>query len=153
MIPFLESIAIYKPTDVRPIISAYQGKDIPLEYAKKEAEGKQRHIEDWKKKKQSSPNPFAAMFGLGSQTEPVPLTYLEQKRKEAQRNYLEEQAYIEKNREQLDKLLEQDRQMMAAQVPSNLWDAIDQMKGGPPKPEEGKEEKGKEVQSPAPSAK
>ncbi|KAK0449281.1 import inner membrane translocase subunit tim-50 [Armillaria borealis] len=153
MIPFLESIAIYKPTDVRPIITAYQGKDIPLEYAKKEADGKQRHIEEWKKKKQASPNPFAAMFGLGSQTEPVPLTYLEQKRKEAQRNYLEEQAYIEKNREQLDKLLEQDREMMAAQVPSNLWDAIDQMKGGPPKPEEGKEEKGKEVQSPAPSAK
>jgi len=28
-------------------LDAYQGKDIPLEYAKKEAEAKQKHIEQW----------------------------------------------------------------------------------------------------------
>jgi len=42
MIPFLESIAIYRPPDVRPILQAYHSKNIPLEYAKKEAE----HIEE-----------------------------------------------------------------------------------------------------------
>lgn len=58
-----QAIAIYKPADVRPILTAYHGKDIPLEYAKKEAEGKQKHIEEWEKKK-GEPNPFGAMFGL-----------------------------------------------------------------------------------------
>jgi hypothetical protein len=33
---------------VRPILQAYHGKDIPLEYAKKEAEAKAKHIEEWK---------------------------------------------------------------------------------------------------------
>lgn len=41
------AIAIYKPADVRPILEAYQGKNIPIEYAKKEAEAKQKHIEQW----------------------------------------------------------------------------------------------------------
>jgi import inner membrane translocase subunit TIM50 len=35
--------------DVRPIISAYRGKDIPVEYAKKEAEAKQKVLEDWER--------------------------------------------------------------------------------------------------------
>ncbi|KIJ06574.1 hypothetical protein PAXINDRAFT_103307 [Paxillus involutus ATCC 200175] len=50
MIPFLESIGIYKPQDVRPILQAYEGKDVPLEYAKKEAEARERHIAEWKDK-------------------------------------------------------------------------------------------------------
>ena len=41
------AIAIYKPPDVRPILEAYSGKDIPIEYAKKEAEAKKKHIEEW----------------------------------------------------------------------------------------------------------
>jgi hypothetical protein len=41
------AIAIYKPPDVRPILQAYHGKDIAYEYAKKEAEAKQRHVEEW----------------------------------------------------------------------------------------------------------
>jgi import inner membrane translocase subunit TIM50 len=66
MIPFLEcmytfdssqltliefsriAIAIYKSPDVRPILQAYAGKDIPIEYAEKEAEAKQKHVEEWK---------------------------------------------------------------------------------------------------------
>lgn len=44
---WITAIAIYKPQDVRPILEAYRGKDIALEYAKKEAEAKERHVEDW----------------------------------------------------------------------------------------------------------
>lgn len=40
------AIGIYKPQDVRPILGAYQGKDIPSEYAKFEAAAKQKHIEE-----------------------------------------------------------------------------------------------------------
>lgn len=48
---FGEAIGIYKPADVRPILKAYAGKNVPLEYAKKEAEAKQKHIEEWRNNK------------------------------------------------------------------------------------------------------
>lgn len=32
---------------MRPVLQAYEGKDIPIEFAKKEAEMKQRHLEEW----------------------------------------------------------------------------------------------------------
>lgn len=61
----LAAIAIYKPSDVRPILEAYQGKDIPSEYAKKEAEAKARHIEEWKKKSyRMTSSSFSGMFGI-----------------------------------------------------------------------------------------
>ncbi len=46
------AIAIYKPEDVRPILAAYHGKDIPLEYGKKEAEIKAQFVEEWKKERE-----------------------------------------------------------------------------------------------------
>lgn len=62
------AIGIYKPADLRPIIQAYQGKDIPLEYARKEAEAKAKHVEEWKKKNPMSisGSSFASMFGISS---------------------------------------------------------------------------------------
>ncbi|KAF8655081.1 hypothetical protein AX16_003246 [Volvariella volvacea WC 439] len=133
MIPFLESIGIYKPADVRPILQAYAGKNIPLEYAKKEAEAKAKHIEEWEKgRKRAPPNTFGAIFGItGSSNQQAgpPPTYLEQKRKEAQLQYLEEQKYIADHKEEMDKMLEQEQQVMNAQVPSSLWEAMDQFKG------------------------
>ena len=65
------AIAIYKPQDVRPILEAYRGKDIPLEYAKKEAEAKQKHIEEWKsgKGKTAGGFTFSSLFG-GPQVRP-----------------------------------------------------------------------------------
>jgi len=59
------AIAIYKPPDVRPILEAYRGKDIPSEYAKKEAEAKAKHIEEWKKKSHHmTTGSFSSIFGL-----------------------------------------------------------------------------------------
>ncbi|EKM81387.1 hypothetical protein AGABI1DRAFT_84279 [Agaricus bisporus var. burnettii JB137-S8] len=128
LIPFLESIAIYKPADVRPILDAYRGKDIPVEYGKKEAEAKAQHIEEWKKKSHhvSSSN-FSSIFGLSQNPTPrgqPPPTYLEQKRMEAQRLYVEEQKYIEGNRETLDKLVEQEQQAMMSQGPASLFEML-----------------------------
>ena len=42
------AIGIYKPPDVRGVLKAYEGKNIPIEYAKKEAENKRQFIEEWK---------------------------------------------------------------------------------------------------------
>ena len=44
-----KAIAIYKPQDVRPILKAYAGKNIPIEYAKKEAEAKEKFLEEWRR--------------------------------------------------------------------------------------------------------
>jgi len=145
MIPFLESIAIYKPTDVRPILEAYSDKDIPVEYAKKEAEAKANHIEEWKKKSRHvSSSSFSSLFGLSQQDQAprgqAPPTYLEQKRMEAQRQYIEEQKYIEANRETLDKMLEQEQHAMAAQAPGSLFEVFGAMKK--PEPKDGELEQG-----------
>lgn len=87
MIPFLEcmfpfslnkrvllmlssAVAIYKPQDVRPILQAYHGKDIPVEYAKKETEAHERHIAEWKNKtKGLSSRGFtmSALFGMSTE--------------------------------------------------------------------------------------
>ncbi|KAJ3822540.1 HAD-like protein [Lentinula raphanica] len=136
MIPFLESIAIYKPADVRPIITTYHDKNIPLEYAKREAEGKQKHIENWRQNKGSSSNSFGGFFGVSSRsTQNAPPTYLEQKRKEAQQQYKEEQAYIAKNKEYFESLLKHEQDVMAAQAPSNLWEVFETMRGNPKVPD------------------
>ncbi|EAU92017.1 import inner membrane translocase subunit tim-50 [Coprinopsis cinerea okayama7 len=139
MIPFLESIGIYKPPDIRPILKAYEGKNIPIEYAKTEAEAKARHIEAWKAKQPGVSSGFmASLFGLSqnphASTSGPPPTYLEQKRKEAQIQYREEQKYLAENKEMLDKLIEQEQQAMAQQVPSNLFEAFGQMGKPPPAP-------------------
>ncbi len=85
MIPFLEclllcrflpdsklinvtAIAIYKPPDVRPVLNAYEGKNVPLEYGKLEAEMKAKHIDEWKSKHKrvASIPTFGSLFGMSS---------------------------------------------------------------------------------------
>ncbi|KDR69858.1 hypothetical protein GALMADRAFT_77092 [Galerina marginata CBS 339.88] len=141
IIPFLESIAIYKPADVRPILTAYAGKDIPLEYGKIEAEMKAKHVTEWQSKNKDKPTgsriSLLPVFGLAAApSQPknaVPPTYLERKREEAQQAYQHEMKYIKDNREELERLLEQDQQAMAAQVPGSLWEAMDaQFRARPP---------------------
>lgn len=136
------AIAIFNTPDVRPILKAYDGKDIPIEYAKKEEESKRAAIEEWERK---NPNRSAGggggflggMFGSVSavcpppsvffllspyppsvprcatrtddqpgQTRPnQPMTYLDQKRAQAQKMYQEEQKYWAENAEDFKKLV------------------------------------------------
>jgi len=44
------------------VLKAYQGKDIPIEYAKVEAEMKAKHVAEWKAKHKS----IAPGFSFGS---------------------------------------------------------------------------------------
>jgi len=134
MIPFLESIGIYKPGDVRPILEKYQDKNIPLEYAKTEAAAKQRHIEEHNKKG-SNTFTLSTLFGGSSSpvnSSPVPLTYLEQKRLEAQMQYREEQAYIEANKVNFERLIKEEQDAMAQQMPSTFWGAAAALMSPPP---------------------
>lgn len=151
------AIAIYKPADVRPILQAYQGKNIPLEYGKKEAEAKAKHVEEWKSKKGVSSSSFSSLFGIqtvcttgcssshsisisflqaAAPKSAIPPTYLEQKRLEAQLQYQEEQKYITDHKDELERLMKQEQDAMAADVPGTLWEAFDQFKGTPKKKDE-----------------
>ncbi|KAH9912589.1 HAD-like protein [Amylocystis lapponica] len=140
IIPFLESIGIYKPPDVRPILEAYSGKDIAIEYAKKEAEAKRKHIEEWENNRKGfSANSFtlSSLFGASGQrtpnTGPVPPTYLEQKRFEAQQQYKEEQAYIRANKDNFERLIKEDQDAMAQEMSGTFWGAAEALlRGGPP---------------------
>ncbi|THG95365.1 hypothetical protein EW026_g6278 [Hermanssonia centrifuga] len=136
LIPFLESIAIYKPPDVRPILEAYHDKDIPLEYAKKEAEAKQKHIEEWEHSRKGLSKGGFTLSGLFSGSalhqSSIPPTYLEQKRQEAQLQYREEQAYIAANKENFERMIKEEQEAMARQMPSTFWGAAGAFLGQPP---------------------
>jgi hypothetical protein len=86
---------------------------------------------------------FVPLITLGANVDPqaakpaVPLTYLEQKRKDAQLQYKEEQAYIQSHKADFERLLEEDRQAMAKEMSGTLWGALDALTGAPKK-EEGK---------------
>ncbi|WVQ72219.1 hypothetical protein IAR50_001768 [Cryptococcus sp. DSM 104548] len=147
LIPFLESIGIFAPKDVRPILTAYAGKDIPTEYAKKEAEAKAKAVEEWERAHPSAATGagsgfLSSMFGSVSapgQTRPnQPMTYLEQKRAQAQRIYQEEQKYWAENAEEFKKLIEEDKQKQLAEMKGSLLGFL----GGPgAKTQEGPKEK------------
>ncbi|PCH35686.1 HAD-like protein [Wolfiporia cocos MD-104 SS10] len=140
MIPFLESIGIFNPPDVRPILQAYHGKDIPLEYAKKESEMKRKHIEEWEQNRKgalSSSFTFSSLFGGSSQSDasPVPPTYLEQKRREAQKHYEEERAWVLANREKFDALIKEEQdKMMQEMSGGTIWGAAQSLLTGAPPP-------------------
>ncbi|KAH9888372.1 NIF-domain-containing protein [Cubamyces lactineus] len=138
MIPFLESIAIFRTPDVRPVLKAYEGKNIPIEFAKKEAEMKQRHLEEWEHSRKGLSRGGLTLSGLFGGSEqapsPVPLTYLEQKRLEAQRHYAEEQEYLRANKENFDRMLKEEQEAMAREMPSTIWGAAQAMLAGGPQP-------------------
>lgn len=152
LIPFLESIGIYKPPDVRAILKAYEGENIALEYAKKEAENKRQFIEEWKARgggKGLSSGGFTVSSLFSSNTDKhapaLPLTYLEAKRREAQNIYREEQKYLREHKHEFDALIEADHQAQANALSGPLWASFAASLGGgppppPPSPGEGKKD-------------
>lgn len=49
---------------MRPVIKAYEGKNIPIEYGKQEAESKRRFIEEWRKSGKSNHGSGLTLSGL-----------------------------------------------------------------------------------------
>jgi import inner membrane translocase subunit TIM50 len=125
---FITAIAIHSPPDVRPIVKAYQGKDIAKAYAAVEAEQKRKVIEEWEKKRKSGGGGSMAiggLFGLGGAkkhqpADQPPLTYLEQRRKEYQELYKQDQAYWAENSEKFKKMLQEDRERQMKEMSGSL---------------------------------
>jgi import inner membrane translocase subunit TIM50 len=53
--------------------------------------------------------------------------------------YLEEMAFIEKNKDEFERLIELDKQAMAKQMPDNLFGMLNALTFGPQPPEPPKE--------------
>jgi import inner membrane translocase subunit TIM50 len=75
----------------------------------------------------------SSFLQLTAKSEPPP-TYLERKREEAQRDYKLDQAHIERQKDDLERGSEENQRAMAAQMPGNLWEAMDRFAGNPPPP-------------------
>ncbi|KAB5591275.1 Mitochondrial import inner membrane translocase [Ceratobasidium theobromae] len=128
LIPFLESIAIHLPPDVRPILKAYQGKDIPKAYAAVESEQKRKVIEDWEAKRKNGSGGgsmvIGGLFGLGGArkhpADQPPLTYLEQRRKEYQDLYKQDQDYWAANADKIKQMMQEDRDRQMKEMTGSL---------------------------------
>ncbi|ELU42187.1 NIF domain-containing protein [Rhizoctonia solani AG-1 IA] len=147
LIPFLESIAIHSPPDVRPILKAYQDKDIAKAYAAVEAEQKRKVVEEWEKKRKSGGGSgnmaIGGLFGFGGAkkqhpADQPPLTYLEQRRKEYQDLYKQDQAYWAENSEKFRKMMEEDRERQMKEMGGSL---LGWMGMAPPKDPKEQEKK------------
>lgn len=142
MIPFLESIGIYRPNDIRPILKAYEGKDIPKEYAIKEAAEKKALIEDWKargggKGLSAGGFTFSSLFGgkEPKQAGPaLPETFLERARREAQNIYLQEQKYLRDNKAEFDRLMKEDMEQRQKEMGGTIFGMMTGMAAAGAKP-------------------
>lgn len=155
IIPFLESIGIYNPPDVRPIISSYIDKDVALEYGKAEAEAKRQSIEEWERKggrRKSAPSFLGQLLGTSGSTmtsgDKPPLSFLEKKRLEAQRNYRLDQEYLKKNEESIKKWLEEQQEANLKAMGSGTLMGAFWGWGKPPSSEEGNPASSDEMSKP-----
>jgi mitochondrial import inner membrane translocase subunit TIM50 len=78
----------------------------------------------------------------GSSTSPIPPTYLEQKRKEAQIQYKEEIAYIQEHKADFERLMEEERQAAEKEMSGTLLGALDALTNGSKKEKKGSAEQG-----------
>ncbi|KAI5475945.1 hypothetical protein MNV49_000552 [Pseudohyphozyma bogoriensis] len=143
LIPFLEALAIRNVKDVRPVIKYYEGKDIPVEYAKAELRLKDELKKKWELERESEKGwggwLKAGLGGLvksGSREAP-PETDVEKTRKMAQRLYLEEQKYWKDNEELIKKQMEEDRERQLKEMRGSLLGFMG-LAPPAPKPEETK---------------
>ncbi|KAI8986604.1 HAD-like domain-containing protein [Pilobolus umbonatus] len=90
-IPFLEDIAIGDVQDVRPLLKSYEGKDIPKERARLEAEFQKKRKLEWEKKK-SSRNLGNLLSKSNHEGEGPPPTMLDQIRKQSRETFAHEFA-------------------------------------------------------------
>ena len=135
------------PPDVRPILSAYQGKDIATEYAKVEAANKARLVEEWKAKHKSNAGISSGGFTISrlfsrdpdpthnlpsNSSDGMPLTYLEQKRLLAQKQYKSDVEFLKKNHDMFKKQKEEMQEaQMKEMMQEGLWGALSRVGLGP----------------------
>jgi import inner membrane translocase subunit TIM50 len=116
-LPFLEALFLNRVADVRPILSGYKDKDIPLEFAKRQAAFKESQLATWRQRKAEADKSLfgsfslGALFGLGSKvTDEPPLTMLEAERKRYLDHYQKDVALFKENQASMMAQMEADRE-------------------------------------------
>ncbi|KAI9483434.1 MAG: HAD-like domain-containing protein [Benjaminiella poitrasii] len=135
-VPFLEAIALTNPDDVRPVLKSFEGKYIPVEWARREEEMNKLHRLQWEQeqaKKKTSRN-LVSILGGGAteQIDGPPPTYLEQMRKHTRETFATE---YEQQKKMQEEAMEQDmeRQMkMIKEMKMSVWDLMTQTASGQP---------------------
>ncbi|EPY49258.1 TIM23 translocase complex subunit Tim50 [Schizosaccharomyces cryophilus OY26] len=117
LIPLLEFIAIMDIQDVRPVLKSYHGKNIPLEYARREEKLRSQLIADWLEKKKYSK---ASLFGGRPVSDQPPKLLIDIQRERQKAAYAEFKKYID---EHGPKMLEEERAREAEQKYS-MFDMI-----------------------------
>ncbi|WBW70746.1 TIM23 translocase complex subunit Tim50 [Schizosaccharomyces osmophilus] len=117
LIPLLEFIAIMDIQDVRPVLKSYQGKNIPLEYARREERLRSQLIADWLEKKKHAKS---SLFGGRPVSEQPPKLLIDIQRERQKAAYGEFKKYID---EHGPKMLEEEKAREAEQKYS-MFDMI-----------------------------
>lgn len=126
-----KAIALTNPDDVRPVLKSFEGKHIPLEWAKREEEMNRMHRLQWEEeqsKKKTKRNLGSLLTGGGAaaEVEGPPPTYLEQMRKHVRETFATEFQQQKKIQEEA---MQQDmeRQMeMMKQMKMSVWELMTQ---------------------------
>ncbi|KAI0689244.1 hypothetical protein C8T65DRAFT_673172 [Cerioporus squamosus] len=91
---------------------------------------KRKHIEEWEHSRKGLSRGGWLLSGLfGGSSEPsaasqVPLIYLKQK----------QQEYLRQNKENFDRLIKEEQEAMAREMPSTFWGAAQAILAGGPQP-------------------
>ncbi|KAI8056732.1 HAD-like domain-containing protein [Syncephalis plumigaleata] len=116
IIPFLQTIAETRPTDVRPILQAYSGKDIPATFAESERILLERYQQEWEEEQKKKSRGLSGLLlgaskSTGDEGPPTELP-LQRHRRLRQETFMaqherEDKAFRELAKQQMKQQMEQ----------------------------------------------
>lgn len=118
------------PDDIRPVLKSFEGKNIPIEWAKREEEMNKMHRLQWEQeqaKKKTSRN-LGSLLGGGSQAavEGPPPTYLEQMRKHVRETFASEFEQQKKTQEEFMAQENEKQMQMLKDMKMSVWELMTQ---------------------------
>ncbi|RPA77585.1 NIF-domain-containing protein, partial [Ascobolus immersus RN42] len=115
LLPFLEYVAAMSISDVRPMIESYGDKDLPSEFARREAIARAKFMAEIEEEKKKSKNSIGGFFGsaLGTTRSAEGEKWIfDRMREQGQKAYEETQRSLMESKEEIMKeQAEQERQM------------------------------------------
>ncbi|KAI8384485.1 HAD-like domain-containing protein [Radiomyces spectabilis] len=135
-IPFLEAVALTNPEDVRPVLKSFEGKNIPIEWHKREEEMNERHRQQWYEEQaaKKTKRNLGSLFGSAAapQVEGPPPTYLEQMRKHVRETFAAEHEQMKQQQDEMMKKEMEENMAKLKEMKLTMWDLMTQMSSGQP---------------------
>lgn len=125
LIPFLEYIAALEVDDVRKVITDYDGKHIPTEFARREALLREELEKSLPAKKKGKQPPAWMLSAVGlkpkeQKEEEGVKTFMDMVRERGQQTYRETQKHIMDHKEEMEKEQKEAEKKMAAEMKTSL---------------------------------